>query len=159
MTMLEAVDNERRSYAEIAEVIETTSPHTTEDLRELWRRIAFSILISNTDDHLRNHGFLREGPGWTLSPAFDLNPSPDSVGLLSTAIESPRDRSADIVLLTELSDYFRVSEPLLELRRLLESIGTWRHRAEQHGVAAEIPRLAPAFEHDQRDAARRLVGS
>ncbi|WP_255570064.1 HipA domain-containing protein [Cryobacterium sp. TMT2-18-3] len=59
MTMLEAVDGEHRSYLEIAEVIEQSSSAATRDLRELWRRIAFSILISNTDDHLRNHGFLR----------------------------------------------------------------------------------------------------
>jgi serine/threonine-protein kinase HipA len=87
LTMLEARDNDRRSYTDIAEAIETSSPSATEDLRELWRRVAFSILISNADDHLRNHGFLRLGPGWTLSPAFDLNPAPDSA-----ASSAPRSR-------------------------------------------------------------------
>ncbi len=72
MTMLEATDGDRGSYLDIADVIERHSPIAGADLAELWRRIAFSILISNTDDHLRNHGFLRtSSAGWTLSPAFD----------------------------------------------------------------------------------------
>jgi serine/threonine-protein kinase HipA len=77
MTMLEASDGDQRSYLEIAEVIEERSTTVTADLRQLWRRICFSILISNTDDHLRNHGFLHErAESWELSPAFDLNPNP-----------------------------------------------------------------------------------
>ena len=159
LTMLEARDNDRRSYTEIAEVIETTSPQTTKDLRELWRRVAFSILISNADDHLRNHGFLRVGPGWILSPAFDLNPAPDAVGFLSTAIETPRDRRADIALLVNWAEYFRVTDPAGELRRLLAATDTWRERAKHYGVASETARLAPAFEHEQRDVARRIVAS
>lgn len=158
LTMLEARDNDRRSYTEIAEVIETVSPRATEDLRELWRRVAFSILISNSDDHLRNHGFLRHGSGWILSPAFDLNPAPDSVGLLSTAIDTPRDPSADVALLVELAAYFRVLDPPYELRRLLDATGKWRTLADRYGVASEAGRLAPAFEHEQRENARRLAG-
>ncbi len=158
LTMLEARDNDRRSYIEIAEVIETSSPRATDDLQELWRRVAFSILISNADDHLRNHGFLRIGPGWVLSPAFDLNPAPESAGLLSTAIESPRDRSADIALLVNWADHFRVGDPADELRRLLDATETWRERAERYGVASEVARLAPAFEHEQRELARQLAG-
>src|SRR5580692_9786266 len=77
MTMLEASDGDQRSYLEIAEVIEERSTAAAAELRQLWRRIAFSILISNTDDHLRNHGFLHErGDSWMLSPALDLNPNP-----------------------------------------------------------------------------------
>src|ERR1700690_2307455 len=89
MTMLEASDGDRRSYLEIAEVIEERSPAATADLRQLWRRIGFSILISNTDDHLPNHGFLHErGESRLLSPAFDLNPNPaPGPKELSTAID------------------------------------------------------------------------
>lgn len=77
LTMLQRSDGERGSYLEIADAIARLSPKATEDLEELWRRIAFSILISNFDDHLRNHGFLRTSTaGWSLSPAFDLNPDP-----------------------------------------------------------------------------------
>ena len=78
---------------EIAQVIEERSPSATAELRQLWRRMAFTILISNTDDHLRNHGFLHErGESWILSPAFDLNPSPSpgpGPGLGPEAIEHP----------------------------------------------------------------------
>ena len=78
LTMLEASDGEQRSYLEIGEVIERYSPRADADLRELYRRIIFSILTANTDDHLRNHAFLRERDGWALSPAYDLNPNPDN---------------------------------------------------------------------------------
>ena len=87
LTMLEASDGEQRSYLEIAEVIERHSNRAAADLRELYRRIVFSILTGNTDDHLRNHGFLRHLRGWVLSPAYDLNPNPDSPDRLSTAID------------------------------------------------------------------------
>ena len=76
MTMLQSTDGEQGSYLEIAEAIEERSSQATADLRQLWRRIVFSILISNTDDHLRNHGFLHEGgDSWRLSPVFDVNPN------------------------------------------------------------------------------------
>lgn len=157
LTMIEARDGDRRSYLELAEAIEEQSPHAARDLQELWRRIAFSILISNTDDHLRNHGFLRSGNGWALSPAFDLNPSPDGTGLLSTAIEDPRDRSADAEHLVRLAAYFRVRDPRSELARILDATGRWRQVAKHHGVRDEAQRLAPAFEHARREAALRLV--
>ena len=76
MTMLGAVDGEgEHSYLEIAELIAANSAEPTEDLRELWRRMAFSELIHNTDDHLRNHGFLRTSKGWRLAPMTDLRRS------------------------------------------------------------------------------------
>src|ERR1035438_7832551 len=77
MSMLQAKDGEQASYLEIAQVLEEHSSDAGVDLRELWRRIVFTVLISNTDDHLRNHGFLYEGNrGWRLPPAYDLNPVP-----------------------------------------------------------------------------------
>jgi hypothetical protein len=82
----------------------------------------------------------------------------DSAGLLTTAIETPRDRNADIGLLVDWAEYFRVTDPAGELRCLLDAIDTWRERAECYGVASEATRLAPAFEHEQRKAARRLAG-
>jgi serine/threonine-protein kinase HipA len=81
MTMLEAEDGAVGSYLEIASAIEEASPRATEDLHELRRRMAFTILICNTDDHLRNHAFLHAGGNaWRLSPAFDLNPNPSPTG-------------------------------------------------------------------------------
>ena len=89
MTMLEATDGDNATYLDIGETIESDGVDVSADLHELWRRIGFSILISNSDDHLRNHGFLRlSSAGWTLSPAFDLNPDPrPGPKRLSTAIE------------------------------------------------------------------------
>lgn len=158
LTMLEARDGDRRSYIDIADAVERHSPRASEDLRELWRRIAFSVLISNADDHLRNHGFLRADGGWALAPAFDLNPAPDTVGLLSTTIDGTGGRRADITLLVEQAALYRVHDPAAELRRILEATGTWRRRAERLGVGAEVQRLAPAFEHPERVAARRIAG-
>ena len=78
MTMLGATDGEDgHSYLEIAEWLAANSADATADLHELWRRMAFSQLVRNTDDHLRNHGFLLTSRGWRLSPMFDVNPNPD----------------------------------------------------------------------------------
>ena len=95
MTQLEASDGEQRSYLDLVEVIEEQAADVTRDLRQLWRRIMFSILISNTDDHLRNHGFLHvSGSVWRLAPAFDLNPDPaPGRKYLSTAIDNVGDEA------------------------------------------------------------------
>ena len=77
MTMLEASDGEEHSYLEIAEFIAANGADPVADLHELWGRMAFSELVRNTDDHLRNHGFLLTDRGWRLSPMFDVNPNPD----------------------------------------------------------------------------------
>jgi serine/threonine-protein kinase HipA len=160
MTMLQADDGDRGSYLEIAEVIERHSPNAGEDLRQLWRRIAFSILISNTDDHLRNHGFLRNSTaGWTLSPAFDLNPDPSpGTKHLSTAIDLD-DTVASIDTLMDVAEYFRLDGD--DARQVLGEVsaatGQWRTAAEQvHLDRAAIERMTPAFEHDQADRARQI---
>jgi serine/threonine-protein kinase HipA len=163
MTMLEAVDGDSGSYLEIAEVIETHSPAATADLAQLWRRIAFSILISNTDDHLRNHGFLRlSTAGWSLSPAFDLNPEPE-VGPrhLSTAIDFD-ETEARIEVLMGVAPEFRLGEG--EARKILGEVGeatsTWRRVAEGQGLdRSAIEAMAPAFEHAEAKAARQLAGN
>ena len=77
MTMLGASDGEEHSYLEIAEFIAANSADPVSDLHELWSRMVFSGLVHNTDDHLRNHGFLLTDRGWRLSPMFDVNPNPD----------------------------------------------------------------------------------
>lgn len=77
MSMLEAKDNETRSYLEFVDILRQRGGAPKADMHGLWRRMVFSILISNTDGHLRNHGFLWTGPGgWRLSPAYGLNPVP-----------------------------------------------------------------------------------
>jgi serine/threonine-protein kinase HipA len=160
MTMLEASDGDRRSYLEMAGVIEERSPAATADLRQLWRRIGFSILISNTDDHLRNHGFLHErGESWVLSPAFDLNPNPaPGPTELSTAIDYS-DTHASIDTLMGVADYFRLNtgEAMEVLAHLSTAVRGWRAVAASHGLSqAEIDMMAPAFEHAEAKRAREI---
>jgi serine/threonine-protein kinase HipA len=161
MTMLEASDGDQRSYLEIAEVIEERSPAVTADLRQLWRRICFSILISNTDDHLRNHGFLHaRAESWALSPAFDLNPNPaPGPKELSTAIDF-YDAHASIDTLMGVSEYFRLNarEAADVLAQVTGAVGHWRATATSYGLKrAEINAMAPAFEHAERDQAQAMA--
>jgi serine/threonine-protein kinase HipA len=159
LSMLSAADHEPRSYLEIAEALRQYGAAPNEDLRHLWRRIVFSVLISNTDDHLRNHGFLYEGPrGWRLSPAYDLNPVPVDVKprVLSTSID-PDDPSASIDLAFEVADYFGLKDK--EARAIAAELGAvvsrWKQVAEKTGLTrAEIDRMASAFEHDDLKKAR-----
>lgn len=161
MTMLEASDGDQRSYLEIAGVIEERSPAATADLRQLWRRIAFSILISNTDDHLRNHGFLHErGDSWALSPAFDLNPNPEpGPKELSTAIDFS-DTHASIDTLMDVAEYFRLDagEATDVLTQVTSTVGRWRAVAATYGLQqADIDAMEPAFEHAERKRAQTLT--
>jgi serine/threonine-protein kinase HipA len=161
MTMLEASDGDQRSYLEIAGVIEERSAATTADLNQLWRRMAFSILISNTDDHLRNHGFLHErADSWSLSPAFDLNPNPDpGPKELSTAIDFS-DTRASVDTLMEVAEYFRLDaeEATDVLTRVSSAVGRWRSVAATHGLQqADINAMEPAFEHAERKRAQALT--
>jgi serine/threonine-protein kinase HipA len=156
LTMLEAADGEQHSYLEIADTIELHSPRSTADLQELYRRVLFSVLTSNTDDHLRNHAFLRTGRGWALSPAYDLNPSPDNPARLSTAIDLD-DTSASIENALSVSRYFRLTTA--QARTLVaeveEATSGWRREAEQLGLPRQqIDRMTDAFETSQRRIAR-----
>lgn len=113
MSMLGASDNENHhTYLEIAEALRQQGAAPNEDLRELWRRIVLNVLISNTDDHLRNHAFLYEGQkGWRLSPAYDINPVSLDLKprILSTAID-PADNSASIDLAFAAAKYFGLNK-------------------------------------------------
>jgi serine/threonine-protein kinase HipA len=152
LTMLEATDGEQRSYLEIAEVIERYSPTPTSDLRELYRRIIFSVLTGNTDDHLRNHAFLRQGRGWALSPAYDLNPNPNRPDRLSTAINLD-DTKADIETALSVSGYFRLSlaEARSEVASVRDATSGWQREAAALNLPhREMDLMAEAFETDQR---------
>jgi serine/threonine-protein kinase HipA len=155
MSMLDGVDQESRSYLEIAEAIRRFGAQTRDDLAELWRRMVFNILISNTDDHLRNHGFLYAGRGgWGLSPAYDVNPVPVEVKprFLSTAVgEDPNDTSASLALALEVAKYFHLSEE--EARHTALQVGQvtrqWADRAQSMGIrGTEVDFMSSAFEHD-----------
>jgi hypothetical protein len=145
----QATDGEQGSYLEIAEAIETRSSHATADLRQLWRRIVFSILISNTDDHLRNHGFLHEdGDTWRLSPAFDVNPNPEpGAKHLSTAIDLGDD-TASISLALSVADYFRLSaeEANDVVGQVQTAVSHWAPVARQYGLSSqEVTAMSWAF--------------
>ncbi len=161
LTMLEASDGDLGSYLDIAAAIEQISSRASDDLQELWRRIAFSILISNTDDHLQNHGFLHAGAGtWTLSPAFDLNPNPEpGIKQLSTAIDE-YDTTASVQTLMTVAGLFRLTEVAAAgvLTEVSAATEQWRAVAAGHGLTeSEITHMALAFEHSETDAARSLL--
>jgi serine/threonine-protein kinase HipA len=163
MSMLGADDNDLRSYLEIVAAIRQYGAEPATDIRALWRRIVFNVLISNTDDHLRNHGFLYERRrGWRLSPAYDLNPVPLDVRprMLSTAITID-DPAASLDLALEVAEYFDLSAP--EARRIAHEVGTvvsqWRREAARLGIVpSEIDRMASAFEHDDLKQSLALSG-
>jgi serine/threonine-protein kinase HipA len=152
MSLLGASDNESRSYLEIADALRQCSAAPSEDLVELWRRIVFSILISNVDDHLRNHGLLWEGPaGWRLAPAYDLNPTPTDIRprVLSLAVDD-QEHTASVELAFHVADYFGIDERMA--RRIANEVGqavaSWRNEAQRLGIrGTEIDRMASAFEH------------
>jgi serine/threonine-protein kinase HipA len=157
MTMLGARDGEQGSYLEIAEAIEEHSPNAAADLRELWRRIVFNVLISNTDDHLRNQGFLRlSTAGWSLSPAFDLNPNPEGEHKrLSTAIDE-NNTLASMATALEVADLFGISQEVarLVIGEVTRATDRWREVARTTNLGeTEIDRMRPAFEHQQREFA------
>lgn len=160
MSMLEATDGDARTYPEIADAIRLHGAAARLDLEELFRRMVFSVLISNTDDHLRNHGFLYDGhAGWRLSPAYDLNPVPVDIKPreLSTALALDGDTTASLELAYESAEFFDLD--LAEARAVAAEVGaavsTWRTVAARLGIAnAEIERIASAFEHEDLVAAR-----
>lgn len=158
LSMLGATDNEARSYMEFVDVLRQHGSAPKQDMRALWRRIVFSILISNTDDHLRNHGFLWAGPaGWRLSPAYDLNPVPTDVKprVLTTAIDL-EDGTASLKLAYSVADYFELTakDARSIAREVGKAVSSWRKEAASLGLGkAEIDRMASAFEHDDLKAA------
>ena len=121
--------------------------NVNENLHQLWRRIVFNICISNTDDHLRNHGFLLDAKGWRLSPAYDINPSPDSAGL-SLAIDE-HDNSLDFDLALSVAQYFRLPKPdaLSIIEAIRGVVSTWQERAKALGIRrTEIQLMQRAFQ-------------
>lgn len=152
MSVLGAKDNEMHSYLEIADAIRQMSASPKEDLEALWRRIVFNVLISNVDDHLRNHAFLYSGAsGWRLSPAYDLNPTPTDMKLriLSTAIDLV-DPSASLDVAVSVAHYFDLDN--LQAKNIYKEVGSatalWRDEALKLKIKkAEVDRMASAFEH------------
>ncbi len=152
MTMLEKKDGEQGSYLDIAEKIESFSLSTEVELKQLWRRIIFNVMTSNTDDHLRNHGFLKtKGDSWSLSPVFDLNPNPGANRFQATAIDY-KDSTASLELCFSVIDYFRIKKPeaLKIFSQVAKAINHWREVAHIHGISRnEISEMENAFSHKE----------
>ena len=165
MSMIGADENQPHSYLELVDAIRQHGAEVRKDLKELWRRILFSVLVSNVDDHLRNHGFLYDTDkrGWRLSPAYDLNPVPiDMKPRLLCLMIDDRDNSASFDLTVEVGDYFGLVEDDMRavVNDLVNSISTWRDEAKRIGVSTEeINRMATAFEHDEMVRAQRFLRS
>ena len=142
----ELIRDELPSYLDIVEFVQFSGSAVAEDMHQLWRRIVFNILISNTDDHLRNHGFILTPQGWRLSPAFDINPSIDKDRL---ALNIDMDNNAlDIELAKGVGVYFRLSEK--EMRTIIDevksSVTAWKKIAQEIGIVrSEQTLMAGAF--------------
>jgi serine/threonine-protein kinase HipA len=151
MSMLGAKDNEHHSYLEMAYALAQHGAAPEHDMAELWRRIIFTIMISNTDDHLRNHGFVYERyRGWRLSPVFDINPTPLDIKphILTTAIDFD-DTSASLETALAVANDFRLSKEKAYtiIKEVAAAVKTWRDVALTLGLThTECDRMASAFE-------------
>jgi serine/threonine-protein kinase HipA len=152
-------DAGEHAYTEIVDALRAQGASPQADTEELWRRIAFSILITNVDDHLRNHGFLHVDRGqWRLAPAFDVNPFPERARELKTWVSEDAGPEATIEALMSVLPYFRITA--LRAREILgvveRAVSQWRAVGRGLGMSpSELDQFADAFEHDERDAAHR----
>ncbi|HZK93690.1 MAG TPA: HipA domain-containing protein [Prolixibacteraceae bacterium] len=142
----ELIRDETPSYLDIVEFIQFSGIQIEEDLHQLWRRLVFNILVSNTDDHLRNHGFILADKGWRLSPAFDINPSIDKEGL---ALNIDMDNNAlDIDLARSVGAYYRLGKKEMNIiiDEVKSGISGWKKIATEIGIPrSEQTLMAAAF--------------
>jgi len=153
MSMTASRDGERGSYPEIVDALTRHGARAKSDAQALYRRVTFNVMISNVDDHLRNHGFLwLDRTGWSLSPAYDLNPVPTDMKarILTTNINLD-EGTCSLDLLEEAAEYFSLG--LHQARAIIKDVAKatakWRDVAQKTGArASEIHRMASAFEHE-----------
>jgi serine/threonine-protein kinase HipA len=163
-SVLQASREEDRSYTEIADAIRANGHAPTQDVRQLWRRLVFNLLITNVDDHLRNHGFLHVEHGlWRLAPAFDVNPFPDKDRESKTWLSEQDGPITDLQMLLARADYFALDADaaLAVLAEVHVAVSGWRWLAQSPEVGlqrSELDGFAPAFEHEQMATAAALLG-
>lgn len=149
------------AYTLLADGIRQFGDNVPFELAELWRRLVFSLLASNYDDHLRNHGFLMRAPGrWALSPAYDLNPVPE-IGRSRTPktpiTEDPGDLSIDVALAAAPRFGLKVGDAHKILREVVDVVAGWRAAGRRLRIkAATLDAYASAFEHPLMGEAKRL---
>ena len=156
----EAGDTVEHAYTEIIDALRQYGADAQSDIEELWRRIAFSILITNVDDHLRNHGFLHVAHSqWRLAPAFDVNPFPERARELKTWVSEEAGPAASIDALMSIAPYCRIDAKnsariLADVER---AVSRWRPSGRAIGMNdRELDQFADAFEHSERDAAKAV---
>lgn len=138
---------ERVSYLQLAEFIMQNGVNIEKDLEELWRRIVFNVCVSNTDDHLRNHGFLLTLKGWKLSPAYDINPNENGSGLKLNISETDNALETDLAL--EVAPYFRIKNERAKqiIKWVKKVVAAWRIGASQYKISKNDQELmSKAFE-------------
>jgi serine/threonine-protein kinase HipA len=151
MTMLGYTDgtdfHEGVSYLEIVDFLTNNGADIENNLEELWRRIVFNIFISNTDDHLRNHGFILTKKGWILSPVFDINPNEDGSGLsLNISLD---DNALNLNIPLEVTEFFRLNREhgLKIIEQIKKSVSTWRSVANKYQLPkSEQELMAKVFD-------------
>ena len=151
MTLTQRDDGDAGSYLEIAEALQREGDvaRLDEDLHQLYRRIAFSILVGNRDDHLRNHGFLRGSTGWRLAPAFDINPDRDKRDHALAIDES--DPRPSLATLRTTAPFYRLKDRAAALieEHVVATVRTWRQVAGDIGIGArDLAALAEVMEPD-----------
>ena len=142
MTQLGYYDGDyEASYLELAQFLTEHGANTKADLAQLWRRIVFYIAISNTDDHLRNHGFIYDQGGWLLSPAYDVNPVTPAAGLHLNITDS--DNSLNYELAMEVIDFFQLDngQATKIKNEVLASVGNWKAKASAVGLGSSEQQL------------------
>jgi serine/threonine-protein kinase HipA len=157
-TALGKIGTELGSYTEIIDFMRANAADPQADFRELFLRLIFTILVSNKDDHLKNHGFLYVGAGrWRLSPVFDVNPAPDRNPHLETAIIEGGTHDRSILLALEACEFFEIAEE--DARQMIRETARrisdeWREALRQVGVSGALARqYEPAFINDQTEIA------
>jgi len=154
-------DPREHFYTEIVDALRKYGADAQADIEELWRRMAYFVLITNVDDHLHNHGFLHANRGqWRLAPGFDINPFPDRVRELKTWISEEVGPEATVEALLSVLPYFRITRKRANeiLRRIERVLSQWRHMGLALGMTnQELDQFADAFEHPEREAARNAA--
>lgn len=162
-SLLQAQRHQDRAYSEIADALRAIGAEPTHDVQQLWRRILFNLLITNTDDHLWNLGVLHAGQGkWRLAPAFDLNPFPERIRESKTWLSEDTGPINSLEMLIEFSEYFALAraQAQAEAAAMVTTLGQWRTVATSKEVGLTEKDLAafePAFEHEASVAARALA--
>ena len=158
-TMLGADPRDDHSYTVLVDALRVRGAAPQVDIEELWRRVAFSIAITNVDDHLRNHGFLYADDGrWRLAPAFDVNPFPERERELKTWISEEAGPTASVEALRSVAPYFRITlaRASVILAEVERAVARWRVTGRTLGMTTrELEAFAPAFEHPERQRPTR----